>query len=160
MQTLLKIEGYFISLLFAVITVAVVVQIIFRYFFNFSLAWVEEVALFLFIWFIGVGASATIGNKADIRLSLIVDRFPDKWKYVVEVLSIILCIIMYTVIVKYSWDMAILLIKRQSSTQVVGISLGAFYLGIVTGFILALLTAIWNLYKKVVKNENLFERSF
>ena len=150
----MKIEQYFISLLFALITVAVVLEVIFRYFLYYSLAWTEDISMLLFIWFVGVGTSVTAAKKADIRVTVIIERLPKKIKLVVELLALILWGIVVFVVMRYSWNMARLLFKLRSATIILEVPLGLIYLGIVVGFFLALLKLVLIFYKKIYQAED------
>lgn len=156
LNTLLKIEEYFISLLFAVITTAVVLEVVFRYFLFYSLAWTEDLSMFLFIWFVGVGASATLANRADIRVTVIVERLPKKIKLVVELVGLVLWGILLFAVMRYAWNMAHLLFKMRSATIILEIPLGLIYLGVVIGFFLALLKLVLIFYRRISGAEDPF----
>lgn len=149
LKIILKIEEYFISILFSLITLAVLLEVVFRYLLYFSLAWVEDIAMFLFIWFIGIGASVTAAKKADIRITVLFDRLPPKLKLITEVVTFVLWGILLIAVTLNAWKMASLMFRMGSSTMILEIPLGAFYLAIVVGFILALIKILFNIYKTI-----------
>lgn len=110
--------------------------------------------MLLFIWFVGVGTSVTAAKKADIRVTVIIERLPKKIKLVVELLALILWGIVVFVVMRYSWNMARLLFKMRSSTIILEVPLGLIYLGIVVGFFLALLKLVLIFYKKIYQAED------
>lgn len=110
--------------------------------------------MLLFIWFVGVGTSVTAAKKADIRVTVIIERLPKKIKLVVELLALILWGIVVFVVMRYSWNMARLLFKMRSATIILEVPLGLIYLGIVVGFFLALLKLVLIFYKKIFQAED------
>ena len=59
-------------------TVAVCLQILFRYVFNVPLGWTEEVARFAFVWVSFFGASALMRVREHINVTIFLDRFPPR----------------------------------------------------------------------------------
>ena len=111
MRIILKIEEYFISILFSLITLTVLLEVVFRYLLYFSLAWVEDIAMFFFIWFIGIGASVTAAKKADIRITVLFDRLPPKLKLITEVAIFVLWGILLIAVTLNAWKMASLMFR-------------------------------------------------
>jgi TRAP-type C4-dicarboxylate transport system permease small subunit len=65
-----------------VMTLAVSLQIVFRYVFNAPLGWSEEVARFSFVWVSFFGASALMRVREHIGVNVFVDRFPPRLRAV------------------------------------------------------------------------------
>lgn len=61
-----------------IMSVAVSLQIVFRYVFNAPLGWSEEVARFSFVWVSFFGASALLRVREHINVNVFVDRFPPR----------------------------------------------------------------------------------
>lgn len=62
--------------LMLVMTVAVCLQILFRYVFNVPLGWSEEMARFAFVWVSFFGASALMRMREHINVTIFLDRLP------------------------------------------------------------------------------------
>ena len=70
-----RLVRWIVILFMLVMTVAVSLQIIFRYVFNIPLGWSEEVARFSFVWVSFFGASALLRFREHINVNVFVDRF-------------------------------------------------------------------------------------
>lgn len=58
--------------------VVMLIQIIFRYLFNMPLTWPEEVARYLFIWVVFLGAAVAFKSKAHLGMDFAVAKLPQK----------------------------------------------------------------------------------
>ena len=65
-----------IAALFAATIVVVTAQVVWRYAFNNSLVWTEELSRYLFVWMTFVGAALAVKESSHIRVSLLVDCLP------------------------------------------------------------------------------------
>lgn len=79
----------------------VFIQVIFRYQFNYSIYWSEEVSRYLIVWFIFIGSSMAVREKAHVTVDVLTNYLPPKGKNVCLVLanliSLAFCaIIMYS----------------------------------------------------------------
>ena len=81
------------SCLMVVFTFLVFLQVFTRYFLNFPLSWTEQLARYLFIWMIMLGAPITFYRKNPMSFDLLVQSLPAKFKYAVELFAIILIIL-------------------------------------------------------------------
>ncbi len=52
-------------------------QVMGRYFFNYAPAWCEEMARYLFIWVVFIGAPLGVSAREHMALRVLVDRLPD-----------------------------------------------------------------------------------
>ena len=55
----------------AVMFAAFVVQIVFRYFFNFPIGWTSELTVILWLWLVLWGAAFVVGESEEIRFDLL-----------------------------------------------------------------------------------------
>jgi TRAP-type C4-dicarboxylate transport system permease small subunit len=62
----------------AVMTFLVFSQVVSRYVFSYSFAWVEELARYLMIWMAFFGAAALFKDDSHIRMDLVYNKFPHK----------------------------------------------------------------------------------
>jgi TRAP-type C4-dicarboxylate transport system permease small subunit len=76
-----------ITVLILVVLLAVVgVQIFARYVLNHSLYWSEELARYLFIYLVFLGAAVALRRDGHIRVSFLVERLPAGWQWTTAVL--------------------------------------------------------------------------
>jgi TRAP-type C4-dicarboxylate transport system permease small subunit len=62
----------------AVMTFLVFSQVVSRYLFSYSFAWVEALARYLMIWMAFFGAASLFKDDAHIRMDLVYNKFPQK----------------------------------------------------------------------------------
>ncbi len=67
---------YVLALIFGVIIISIAAQVFFRYVFNNSLSWSEELAAYLFTWLIFIGAALAIRDKAHISVPFFLNLLP------------------------------------------------------------------------------------
>lgn len=64
----IAIEGYMSVTLLVAMTAIMFIGVVFRYVFNASLSWSEELSRYLFIWFVFISMSYAVREKAHIRV--------------------------------------------------------------------------------------------
>ncbi len=82
-----------VIVLMLVMTVAVCLQILFRYVFNVPLGWSEEMARFAFVWVSFFGASALMRMREHINVTIFLDRFPARLRGVAVLLANLVAVI-------------------------------------------------------------------
>jgi len=94
-----------LSVILGLIVVVMFAQVIFRYAFNNSLTWSEEVVRFLFIWLVFIGASILIRDKWHIGVDFFVDLLPSGWKKRVQLMDtlLIVCFLIFLSISGFFW---------------------------------------------------------
>lgn len=78
------------SIIFSV--VLILIQVVMRYVFGSSLAWSEELARYLFVWQVWVGASYSAKNKSHLRITFARDRLAPPARRKVELLVTVIWI--------------------------------------------------------------------
>lgn len=73
-----NIEIYVIVVIFLFMMVTLFIQVVSRYFFSVSYAWIEPMARLGFIWITFAGVSLAAGKSMHLRVSLINSVFPKK----------------------------------------------------------------------------------
>ncbi|WP_332695214.1 TRAP transporter small permease [Halalkalibacter lacteus] len=75
------------------------VQVFARQFFDKIPVWSgEEVATLLLIWVVNIGAAIAAGRNTHISMDYIVDKFPEKWRKIIEVVVYsIICVFLITI---------------------------------------------------------------
>ena len=71
-----RVTGWIIVVMASVMMISLILQVVFRYVFNSSLSWSEELALFLFTWVVLLAGSIGVREHMHVRLILVRDRFP------------------------------------------------------------------------------------
>lgn len=74
------IEKTIIVVLFSALILLCFLQIIFRFFVNFSLSWTEELSRYVFILLVYMAASAAVLKNAHVRVEIIDNLLPERFK--------------------------------------------------------------------------------
>lgn len=78
-----KVIASFLGLL----TLIMFLQVVFRYLFNNSLTWSEELAKFIFIWITFLGSAICLRDKLHLKVDFLVNQLPSKYKMIMETLN-------------------------------------------------------------------------
>ena len=93
-----NIERYMVLVLFSVVVVLVAMQVVFRFGLNYSLDWTEELARYLFVASIYVGAAIAIRENGHIRVEavymLLSPRNALLARIGADVISLLFCLVM------------------------------------------------------------------
>lgn len=81
-----KFEEYFLAFTLSLSVLIIFAQVIMRYVFKSSLSWSEELARYLFLWQIWLGASFAVKHNKHLRADVLQNVLPQKFKYPIEVL--------------------------------------------------------------------------
>jgi TRAP-type C4-dicarboxylate transport system permease small subunit len=88
-------------------TIAIFLQVIFRYIINFPLAWSEELARFLFIWMTFVGGYVAARRGQHIGVELVQNMLPTIAKKTLQLLSNLISTAFFALVAYYCvslWD--------------------------------------------------------
>ena len=86
--------------LLGVMVVVVFVQVIFRFFIQQPLSWSEEVARYVFVWIIWMGAAVMVKQNGHPGMDLLTKSFPPRWQRATEVvMSLLYTATLLTVVV-------------------------------------------------------------
>jgi TRAP-type C4-dicarboxylate transport system permease small subunit len=86
-QGLLKVIKLLIVILGIALVLVVFSNVVARYFLNFSLAWAEETARFLFIWLSFLGAVLANAYSEHMNFDLLVNRSPKKLGQLLQIIA-------------------------------------------------------------------------
>ncbi|MDI3548726.1 MAG: hypothetical protein PWR10_2378 [Halanaerobiales bacterium] len=76
-----KITLYLTFFFFIISTILIMTQVVTRYVFSFSFAWVEELSRYLIIYVVLLGSSIVLKKDEHPRVELIYDLLPARLKY-------------------------------------------------------------------------------
>jgi len=98
------------SLMFNVILIFI--QIIMRYIFQNSLSWSEELARYIFLWQIWLGASFAVKEHRHLRIEAFLNLLPKKINKYVELLSLLIWFCFSAFLAYKGSELVIMLIKH------------------------------------------------
>jgi TRAP-type C4-dicarboxylate transport system permease small subunit len=81
------IEEVLSGVFFASVLLLVLVQIFCRYILNSPLTWSEELARYLFVWVVFLGASTAIKSRSHTRFSLLLQRLPERGQRILVIVG-------------------------------------------------------------------------
>jgi len=94
---------FILWVLVALTIVVTFVQVVFRYGLDSSLAWSEELARYLFVWVIFIGASVATRRRKHIFVEILVALMPRALRASAELLSIGASIVFFSVFAYVGW---------------------------------------------------------
>ena len=84
-----------VAALLAIMFAAFLVQIVFRYAFNFPIGWTTELTLITWLWLVLFGAAFVVTEREEIRFDLIYGAMSSRGRIVMLMLTGIFLIVLY-----------------------------------------------------------------
>ncbi len=134
--------------LFAVMVAAIFLQVIMRYVFDNSLSWSEELGRFVFEWltWIGISLGARVGQH--IKISLLVDKLPNKGAQAANIASDIIVIIICGLTMYYGIELSKMFAGSNFTT--IKISLAWGYASVIVGCGLMIIRSMESIVRSAV----------
>jgi TRAP-type C4-dicarboxylate transport system permease small subunit len=85
----------FAAALLAVMFVAFIVQIVFRYFFNFPIGWTSELTVITWLWLVLWGAAFVVKESEEIRFDLVYGAAGRRTRLVMGIIIAIAVVVLY-----------------------------------------------------------------
>jgi C4-dicarboxylate transporter, DctQ subunit len=126
-----------ISLIFT--SLIVFVQVVLRYVFNYSLSWSEETARYLIVWFVFIGSSIAVREKAHATMDALVTYLPEKGKRIFSILANTISIIFCVILIWSGIKIVSGVIEFATVTPAIGLPMYIPYLAIPVGAALMLI---------------------
>ncbi len=143
------IESYICRALLAVFVTLLFVQIVARQIFGFSITWIEELSVILFVWFAYFGASYAARMAAHNRVTFHLNMMPRKLARVIEAIGDLFWILFNVVFI---WQ-AILFISKLKpfvKAQTLGWEMRYVYMALPIAFALMTIRILQVNYMKLV----------
>ncbi len=150
-----KIEERTILLLFLLFTIVITIQVIFRYFISYSLAWSEELARYFFIATVYLGISYV--ERYDGHLSINILR-TNGGKFLGKYLPILvscISIAISSIVAYWGYNMVLFVYETQELSPSMEIPIAWMYFCIPIGFICMTIHSIANLVTYCKKTFNI-----
>lgn len=143
----------FIAFALSLMAILVFGNVVLRYLFNSGITWSEEMARFLFIWLVLLGAVVALKDNAHLGVDMLTKRLSKPLKMIVFILSNIIVLIVLFLVVEGSWK--ITLLNSGSTAPATGLPITMIYgTGIVMGIGMAVII-ILNLYRVLTGEEDI-----
>ncbi len=146
-----NLESYICRTLLAVFVVLLFAQIVSREFFNYSFSWSEELATYMFVWFVYFGASYAAKLYAHNRVTFQFNKLPKRVADYIEGLADLFWIAFNVYFVYLSYTFVFFKMNVFWKSQTLGIPMKYVYLILPIAFTLMTIRIIQANYLKLVK---------
>ena len=99
----------------AVMFAAFVVQIVFRYFFNFPVGWTSELSVVMWLWLVLWGAACVVKESEEIRFDLLSGLAGRRARIVMGIVAALALVALYGASLKPSFDYVAFMKVEKSS---------------------------------------------
>jgi TRAP-type C4-dicarboxylate transport system permease small subunit len=132
------------QILLGVMVVVVFVQVIFRFFIQQPLSWSEEVARYVFVWIIWMGAAVAVKHGAHPGMDLLTKGFAPRWQRVTEVaMGLLYALTLLTVVVT---GFALVYANMSQPSPAMELPMGIPYAAIPVAAVIMLLNLICTIF--------------
>lgn len=115
-------------------------QVVLRYVFNYSIAEIDELSRYLFVWIIFLGISFGFREKAHLGVVFFLNILSPKYKRIFSICIEIMVAVFLTIIVIAGWQMVQFTMLQRSSTLL--LPMGYVYLAVPAGAFFCLLAML------------------
>lgn len=148
-------EGYVCRTLLAVFVTLLFAQIVSRQIFGFSIAWSEELSVYMFVWFVYFGAAyaarLNAHNRVTFQYKLMPSWLPPKLEFITDMIWVAFnCYFIYL-----SYDFVFNKMNLFWKSQTLGIPMKYIYMILPIGFTLITIRVLQVNYYKFIKREDI-----
>lgn len=152
MRLLGLIEQAFVVLLLCVIVAAISTQVVSRYAFNRPIVWVEEVAVYAFIWSVFIGAALALKYDRHLRIETFVSRLDRRAAAAARAFVALLILLLLVVLLPSLWTAVGIEMRRTTIALPVAIPSGWFFsVPLLAGVISMILTTAYRLWVELAQ---------
>jgi C4-dicarboxylate transporter, DctQ subunit len=128
----------------AVMFAAFIIQIVFRYFFNFPTGWTSELTVVMWLWLVLWGAAFVLSEDEEIRFDLISGAVGRRARIAMGIVTALALIILYGVALKPSFDyVAFMKVEKSSYLKIRMDWLFCIYVVFLVAVIVRYLWLLW-----------------
>jgi C4-dicarboxylate transporter DctQ subunit len=100
-----KIADNTLAILLGLIVAIMFAQVLFRYTFNNSLSWSEEIAKFIFIWITFLGAALCFRDRMHLGVDFLIEKIPGKYRILLIIFNTLLITLFngFIIVIGFSW---------------------------------------------------------
>lgn len=146
-----NIESYVCRMLLMGFVLLLFAQIVSRQLFGYSFSWSEELAIYMFVWFVFIGASYAAKLSAHNRVTFQYKLMPEKLSVLLEALSDLIWIGFNCYFVYLSYDFVFNKMNLFWKSQTLGIPMKYIYMILPIAFALMTFRILQVNYYKLVK---------
>lgn len=151
-----RIEELVASSLLIFTSLLVFVQVMLRYVLNYSLFWSEEISRMMIVWFIFIGSSIAVRQKAHVNMDALPNIVPKSVKYFLEIISLLICSAFCCVIIYAGTNMVISAFELETMATSVKIPLFIPYAAVPVGLFFMLIRYVLQLIHTIMNLKEYF----
>ena len=87
----------------AVMFAAFLIQIVFRYFFNFPVGWTSELTVVMWLWLVLWGAAFVVKEREEVRFDLLYGAVGRRGRIAMSIVAALALLVLYGAAFKASW---------------------------------------------------------
>lgn len=153
LNTLSRLEEISASLILAVMSVVIGMQVFSRYVLGDSLVWTEELSRYLLIWIVYIGCSYAAKENRHLEVTFVRSMLGPKAKRVLISFSYFLTMVFCGFCIVWGIEMMLFLIRTGQQTQSLGISVYWVYLALPAGMALMTVRMLQRFWEVAVKGQ-------
>lgn len=146
-----KFEETFLIVIIAASVVIIFTQVVMRYVFNNSLSWSEELARYLFLYQIWVGASFAVKKSAHLRIEIIPSKLKGRSAIVFDSIALLIWLGFSIFLATKAATLTHFIFDRGQVSPAMRMPIGLAYLSVPFGVGLMCIRLVQQLYLNVLK---------
>lgn len=150
-----NIESYLCRTLLAIFVCLLFLQVVVRTLFGFSFSWLEELSVYMFVWFVFFGASYAAKMGAHNRVTFQFKFLPSAYIKYIEAFADLFWLFFNVVFVYLAIDFIFNKMNKFQSSQTMGFHLSWVYIVLPIAFSLMTVRIIQVNYRKLVLKEDM-----
>lgn len=144
--------NFIIVAMFSCMSIAVFIQIIFRYLLHQPIYWSEEFPRFILIWLTFLGSAIAMKNRSHLSISLLTNRLSVKKRISVQFFANLLSLLFISILV---WGgIIITILTMPNRTAALQMPTGLVYLAVPVGGIIMIIYLLKNTIELFKENNN------
>ncbi len=140
-------EEYFLISSFLFVIPLLFLQIVMRYVFSNSLSWSEELARYIFLWQIWIGASYGVKRSRHIRIKILNQKLPEKARKILEIVTIGIALVFCIFLMINGYELVHSIFELGQLSSAMRMPMGYPYMSVLVGSVLMVIRYLERLYE-------------
>jgi TRAP-type C4-dicarboxylate transport system permease small subunit len=136
------------ALMLAVMFSAFIIQIVFRYFFNFPIGWTSELTVVMWLWIVLWGAAFVLKENEEVRFDLLTASVGRRARIAMGIVAAVSIVVLYGASLVPSWKYVTFMKVEKSSYLKIRMDwLFSIYLVFLVAILVRYLWILWHLLR-------------
>jgi TRAP-type C4-dicarboxylate transport system permease small subunit len=136
------------ALMLAVMFAAFVLQIVFRYFFNFPIGWTSELTVVMWLWIVLWGAAFVLRENEEVRFDLLTAAVGKRARIAMGIVAAVSLVVLYGASLVPSWKyVSFMKVEKSSYLKIRMDWLFSIYLVFLVAILVRYLWILWHLLR-------------